>query len=74
VLDINGVPIRGEYVVVDPPRRVVFTSGAAGSETNAPRSATVEILLHADGNGTTASPSPSPVPAATPAPDPWAER
>jgi uncharacterized protein YndB with AHSA1/START domain len=52
VLDINGVPIRGEYVVVDPPRRVVFTWGAAGSETIAPGSTTVEILLHADGDGT----------------------
>jgi uncharacterized protein YndB with AHSA1/START domain len=52
VLDINGVPIRGEYLVVDPPHRVIFTWGAAGSETIAPGSTTVEIQLHADGDGT----------------------
>jgi uncharacterized protein YndB with AHSA1/START domain len=51
-LDINGVPIRGEYVVVDPPHRVVFTWGAAGSDTIAPGSTTVEIQLHTDGHGT----------------------
>ena len=38
VLDINGVPIRGEYVVVEPPHRVVFTWGAAGSGTLPPGS------------------------------------
>jgi uncharacterized protein YndB with AHSA1/START domain/ketosteroid isomerase-like protein len=51
-IDINGVPIRGEYVVVDPPRRVVFTWGAAGHDVLTPGSTTVEILLHADGDGT----------------------
>jgi uncharacterized protein YndB with AHSA1/START domain len=51
-LDINGVPIRGEYLVVDPPHRVVFTWGVAGSETIAPGSTTVEIQLHPDGDGT----------------------
>jgi uncharacterized protein YndB with AHSA1/START domain len=52
VLDINGVPIRGEYLVVEPPRRVVFTWGAAGSDVLPPGSSTVEILLHPDGDGT----------------------
>jgi uncharacterized protein YndB with AHSA1/START domain len=51
-LDINGVPIRGEYVVVDPPRRLVFTWGAAGHDVLTPGSTTVEILLRADGDGT----------------------
>ena len=52
VLDVNGVPVRGEYVVVDPPHHVVFTWGAAGSKTIPPGSTTVEIRLHADGDGT----------------------
>ncbi|MGH9277696.1 MAG: SRPBCC family protein [Acidimicrobiales bacterium] len=52
VLDINGVPIRGEYLLVEPPHRVVFTWGAAGSDTIAPGSTTVEIVLRPDGDGT----------------------
>jgi uncharacterized protein YndB with AHSA1/START domain len=52
VIDINGVPIRGEYLVVEPPRRVVFSWGAAGSDVLAPGSTTVEIQLRPDGDGT----------------------
>jgi uncharacterized protein YndB with AHSA1/START domain len=52
VIDINGVPIRGEYLVVEPPHRVVFSWGAAGSDTLAPGSTTVEIVLRPDGDGT----------------------
>ena len=52
VLDINGVPIRGEYLVVEPPHRVVFTWGAAGSDVLAPGSTTVEIQLRPEGDGT----------------------
>lgn len=51
-LDVNGVPIRGEYLVVEPPHRLVFTWGALGSDVLAPGSTTVEILLRADGAGT----------------------
>jgi uncharacterized protein YndB with AHSA1/START domain len=51
-IDINGVPIRGQYLVVDPPHRLVFTWGAAGHDTLAPGSTTVEIVLRADGDGT----------------------
>ena len=51
-LDINGVPIRGEFLVVEPPHRVVFTWGAAGNEVLGPGSTTVEILLRADGGDT----------------------
>jgi uncharacterized protein YndB with AHSA1/START domain len=51
-MDINGVPIRGEFLVVDPPHRVVFTWGAAGSAALAPGSTTVEIRLRADGDAT----------------------
>jgi uncharacterized protein YndB with AHSA1/START domain len=52
VVDINGVPIRGEYVLVEPPHRVVLTWGAAGNDVLPPGASTVEILLHPDGDGT----------------------
>lgn len=52
VLDINGVPIRGEYLVVEPPHRLVFTWGVAGSPTLPPGLTTVEIQLVPDGEGT----------------------
>ena len=31
-VDINGVPVRGRYLEVDPPRRVVVSWGLAGSD------------------------------------------
>jgi uncharacterized protein YndB with AHSA1/START domain len=51
-IDINGIPIRGEYLLVEPPHRVVFSWGAAGSDVLAPGSTTVEIRLRPDGAGT----------------------
>ena len=51
-IDVNGVPIRGEYLVVEPPHRVVFSWGAAGSDVLAAGSTTVEIMLRPDGAGT----------------------
>ena len=52
--DINGRDVaRGEYVELDPPRRVVFTWGwEAEHSLTAPGSSTVEVLLEADGDGT----------------------
>ena len=44
-LDIGGVPVRGRYVEVDPPHRVVVTWGNAGSERFPPGSSTVEVTL-----------------------------
>lgn len=52
VLDINGVPIRGRYLAVEPPRRVVFSWGAAGNDALPPGSTTVEITLRPDGDET----------------------
>jgi uncharacterized protein YndB with AHSA1/START domain len=51
-VDINGVPVRGSYLLVDPPHRIVFTWGAAGNDTLPAGSTTVEITLRADGEGT----------------------
>lgn len=42
----------GEYVEVDPPRRVVFTWGWDGHPVVPPGSSTVEITLTPDGEGT----------------------
>ena len=53
--DMNGTDVaRGEFVVVEPPRRAVFTWGweAGGSADVPPGSSTVEILLEPDGDGT----------------------
>jgi uncharacterized protein YndB with AHSA1/START domain len=42
----------GEYVELDPPRRVVFTWGWDGNEKVPPGSSTVEITLTPDGDAT----------------------
>jgi uncharacterized protein YndB with AHSA1/START domain len=44
-LDINGVPVRGRYLEVDPPHRLLISWGHAGSELLPPGSSTVEITL-----------------------------
>jgi uncharacterized protein YndB with AHSA1/START domain len=51
-LDFAKTPVRGEYVEVEPPRRVVFTWGVAGNDALPPGSTTVEIVLTADGPDT----------------------
>jgi uncharacterized protein YndB with AHSA1/START domain len=51
-LDFSRTPVRGEYVAVEPPRRVVFTWGVAGNDLLPPGSTTVEVVLTADGSDT----------------------
>jgi uncharacterized protein YndB with AHSA1/START domain len=51
-IDMSTTPVRGTYVEVDPPRRVVFTWGVAGRDSLPPGSTTVEIVLTADGPDT----------------------
>jgi uncharacterized protein YndB with AHSA1/START domain len=50
-VDIDGNVVRGEFVEVDPPRRVVFTWGWEGGPLP-PGSTTVEVDLTPDGDGT----------------------
>ena len=52
VLMPSGDRVRGEYVTVEPPNRVVFTWGFEGNADLPPGSSTVEITLRADGDGT----------------------
>lgn len=51
-VDIEGVAVRGRYLELDPPRRLVISWGHAGSEHMPPGASTVEIILTPDANGT----------------------
>jgi len=51
-IDMRKTPIRGAYVAVEPPHRVVFTWGVAGRDSLPPGSTTVEVRLSADGPDT----------------------
>ena len=52
VVDINGVPVRGAYLELDPPRRLVLSWGHAGSDRLPPGSSTVEIRFTPKSGGT----------------------
>lgn len=51
-LDMGATQVRGQYVAIEPPNRVVFTWGVQGSASLPPGSSTVEILLRAEGEET----------------------
>jgi uncharacterized protein YndB with AHSA1/START domain len=51
-VDIEGAAVRGEFVEVDPPHRVVVTWGMAGSDDLPPGSSRVEFTLTATEGGT----------------------
>ena len=51
-VDINGVPVRGRYLEVDPPRRVVVSWGVAGSTGLPPGATRVEFTLSPTEAGT----------------------
>lgn len=44
-LDINGVPVRGRYLELDPPHRLLISWGHAGSAHLPPGASTLEITL-----------------------------
>jgi uncharacterized protein YndB with AHSA1/START domain len=54
-VDINGVLVRGEYLEIDPPYRVVVTWGMSGTEDLPPGSSRVEFTLTRTTAGTTLS-------------------
>jgi uncharacterized protein YndB with AHSA1/START domain len=51
-LDINGVPVRGEYLEVDRPHRLVISWGHAGSERLPPGTSTLEVTFTRVPDGT----------------------
>lgn len=55
VVDINGVPVRGSYLEVDAPRRLVIAWGHAGSERLPPGASRVEISFAEVEDGTLVS-------------------
>ena len=44
-IDINGVPVRGRYLELDPPRRVLVSWGVAGNPALPPGTTQVEFTL-----------------------------
>lgn len=54
-LDINGVPVRGRYLELDPPNRLLLSWGHAGSERLPPGTSTVEVTLTPIPDGTRVS-------------------
>ncbi len=51
-IDMGQTQVRGTYVTVEPPHRVVFTWGIPGNEQLPAASSTVEIVLRPDGDAT----------------------
>jgi len=51
-VDVNGMPVRGRYLELDPPHRVVMSWGIAGSDELPPGSTTVEVTLRPVDGGT----------------------
>ncbi|MGN6677097.1 MAG: SRPBCC family protein [Streptosporangiaceae bacterium] len=51
-VDINGVPVRGHYLEVDPPRRVLVSWGVTGNSDLPPGATQVEFTLTHTAEGT----------------------
>lgn len=50
--DVGQTSVRGSYLAVDPPHRVMFTWGIPGSQQLPAGSSTVEIELRPEGDAT----------------------
>jgi uncharacterized protein YndB with AHSA1/START domain len=51
-VDINGALVRGEYLELEPPHRVVLSWGMAGRDDLPPGASRVEFILTPLGSGT----------------------
>ena len=51
-VNIQGAPVRGRFLRLDPPRLLLISWGYAGSDRLPPGASTVEIRLTPDGTGT----------------------
>jgi uncharacterized protein YndB with AHSA1/START domain len=51
-VDVNGVEVRGRYLELEPPNRLLFTWGFVGSDVLPPETSTVEVLLRPQDGGT----------------------
>jgi uncharacterized protein YndB with AHSA1/START domain len=51
-VDVNDAPIRGRYLELEPPNRLVFSWGVAGSDVLPAGSSTVEVCLTEEAAGT----------------------
>jgi uncharacterized protein YndB with AHSA1/START domain len=51
-LDIHGAPVRGQFLELDAPHRLVISWGYAGSDRLPPGASTVEVRLIAHDGGT----------------------
>ena len=51
-VDIDGTPVRGRYLEVESPTRVVVSWGVAGSDDFPPGTSRVEFTLTPQGGGT----------------------
>jgi uncharacterized protein YndB with AHSA1/START domain len=47
-IDVEGTPVRGTFIEVNPPHRVIFTWGILNSDTLPPGSTWLEVVLEAD--------------------------
>jgi len=51
-VDVKGAPVRGRFLDLDPPRRLVISWGYAGSDRLPPGASTVEVRFTPERGGT----------------------